>query len=145
MADKKISELESALTLNSVDYLVVVQSGETKKIDVGTMSSNLPKALVVKEAAIAPASGPISTTAQFVNIIANNNTFSLAAGAHGASKTIVCSSVTAGGAVATITVTGGLGFNTITLDAVGETVVLHNVNGSWYVAGTSGTGIVSYG
>jgi hypothetical protein len=59
----------------------------------------------------------------------------LAAGAHGYKKTIVCETVTSGTAV--VTVTGGKGFTTLTFNAIGDTIVLQNIDALWYVVGNN--------
>ena len=57
MADKKISQLNPASVVNAADLMVLVQSGQTLKVDADTFLKNLPTRPVVKEASESPASG----------------------------------------------------------------------------------------
>ena len=137
MADKKISVLTSASTVTPADYLVLVQSGNTLKVDVDTFFKKIPTKLVINEASEAIASGALSTlvlTSKVTPAGAPTN-YTLAAGTHGMEKEIVCQTFTSGTAV--VSVSAGSGFTTLTFNAVGDYVRLKNVDGFWYVAGNN--------
>lgn len=143
MADKKISDLNAASTLNTGDFLVLVQSAETKKIDVDTFLTKVPKSPISQETPEAPASGALSKSVE-VSVVAApssaNVNYTLAAPVaadKGKVKIIAASAITATYTV-TVTVTGGVGFTTITFDTAGETATLKEVSGSWYVIGNNG-------
>ena len=143
MADAKISDLHSASTLNTGDLLVLVQSGETKNVDVSTFLSKVPKAPVSQETPETVVSGALSKNIE-VSVVsvpsAANVNYTLAAPIAadvGKQKIIVASAVTPT-YTATITVTGGVGFTTATLSATGESVTLKEVGGYWYIVGGNG-------
>lgn len=132
--DKKISELNVAGTLATTDTMVLVQGSSTNRIDVDTFFGTVPRRIVVKEVPEAlTTSGAISTTKLYTKLTANTTVYTLAAGTHGMEKIIVCNVLTASTAV--ITVTGGAGFTTVTMNAVGDAVKLVNIDSIWYIVG----------
>ena len=139
MADQKVSALTSAATLNSGDYLLLVQAGNSLKIDLQTFFQNLPVANRIKEASESPASGALSTAVSVskIAIAATPIAYTLAAGTHGMQKTIVCSSTSGSTPTSVVTVTSGSGVSTVSFNAVGDSVVLRNIDGSWYVIGSN--------
>ena len=116
---------------------MLVQSGATLKLDTATMLAKLPAQAVTVEASEAPASGALSITKAYSKVTPAGapTAYTLAAGAHGYKKTIVCETVTSGTAV--VTVTGGKGFTTLTFNAIGDTIVLQNIDALWYVVGNN--------
>jgi hypothetical protein len=149
MADKRISELTAATTVNAADAFVLVQSGSTLKVSADVLLSNAPVSVVVKQTAEAPASGALSTTLAYSKVTPSvtNPAYTLAAGptglaadAHGLYKTIVCETVASAG-TAVVTVTGGKGFATLTFSDVGDAVVLRNVDGFWYIVGNNSVAV----
>lgn len=138
MADKKISALTSASTVGAGDYMVLVQGGQTFKIDVATFLSKFPQQPIVLDTPESPASGALSTSVN-TSIVTPNGAptlYTLAAGTHGMKKTIVCSSVTSG--TARVTPTSTKGFTYVTFAAVGDTVKLENISGFWYIVSSKG-------
>lgn len=139
MADKKISQLTSATVLNTGDYLALVQSGQTLKIDASTLFKNIPVRPIVLEAAESVVSGALSTVLLSSKVTPSGSptAYTLAAGTQGLEKEILCESSTSGTAV--VTVTAGNGFTTLTFThatAPGAFVKLKNINSFWYVAGS---------
>jgi hypothetical protein len=141
MADKRISELTAATTVNAADAFVLVQSGSTLKVSADVLLSNAPVSVVVKQTAEATASGALSTTLAYSKVTpaGTPTAYTLAAGTHGLRKTIVCETFTSGTAV--VTVTDGKGFATLTFDAMGDAVVLQNVAGFWYIVGNNSVAV----
>lgn len=139
MADKKISELVAATTVNSTDFFPIVQAGTTIKLDFATFLAKLPAQPIVIQAQEAPVSGALSTAirASLVTSAAGAVNYTLAASTHGVKKIIAAPSMGAG-ATAIVTVTSGSGFTTITFSALGQTASLENINGVWYVASVRG-------
>lgn len=142
MADKKISELTSATTVNTTDFFPIVQAGTTLKLDFATLLAKLPAQPIVIAAAEAPVSGALSTAVadSLVASAAGATNYTLAAGTQGMQKYISASSIGVG-ATAVVTVTGGVGVTTITFNTTGQGVHLKNLNGSWYVFGVRGATI----
>lgn len=139
MADKKISELVSATSVNTADFFPMVQAGTTVKIDFATLLSKLPAQPIVIQAAEAPASGALSTATRDSKVTSATGVtnYTLAAGTHGMKKLIVAPTMGAG-ASAVVTVTSGIGFTTLTFNAIGQSVEVENVSGSWFVIGSHG-------
>jgi hypothetical protein len=137
--DAKVSSLTSAATLNSGDYLLLVQAGNSLKVDLQTFFTHIPVKTVITEASESPASGAISTSLKVskIAIAATPIAYTLAAGTHGMTKTIVCSSTSGTSPTSVITVTSGAGVSTISFNAVGDSVTLSNVDGLWYVTGSN--------
>lgn len=133
MADKKISALTSASTVGAGDYMVLVQGGQTFKIDVATFLSKFPQQPIVLDTPESPASGALSTSVVTSKVTPAGapTAYTLAAGTHGMKKTIACETFTSGTAV--VTVTSPKGFTTLTFNAVGDIVKLENISGFWYV------------
>lgn len=137
MADKKISQLTAATTVNSGDLVPMVQSGQTLKIDISTLFKNIPVRPIVLEAAEAPVSGALSTVILTSKVTPSGapTTYTLATGTHGLEKEIVCETFTSGSAA--VNVTNGAGFATLTFNAVGDAVKLKNIGGNWYIMGNN--------
>jgi len=140
MADTKVSQLTPASTLNLTDLLMLVQGGASLKADIETISLNLPSRLIVKELSESLVSGAIATNilSSRVHSTTASAAYTLAAGTHGMEKEIVCESAEVTTPSAVVTVTGGLGVNTITFSVVGQSVKLKNINDSWYVMSSNG-------
>lgn len=140
MADLKISELVSATSVAVTDYLVIVQSGETRKITPSVFFSNLPIRPICNELPETVANGTISnsvlTTLISFSSSANQN-LTLAAGVHGMEKEIIASAISMTYR-ATVTVSNAKGFSTIVFDQTGQSVKLKNISGFWYVVGSQG-------
>ena len=134
MADTKVSALASTASLNSGDYLLLVQGGSSVKIDVQTLFKNIPVRPVILEATEAPLSGAISTLclATLLTTAVTHVAYTLAAGTHGMSKEIVVGTFVSSG-TAVITVTGASRFATITFNNANSAVILKNYNGNWFI------------
>ncbi len=143
MADKRITDLTSATTLNLADFFVIVQGGTTVNITAQTLLSNLPQAPITVQPAETPASGALSTAVRdsLVTSASGATAYTLAAGTHGTRKLIACSTLGAS-ATAAVTVTGGAGFTTITFSAIGQNAELENISGTWFVTSSRGVTIV---
>lgn len=139
MADKKISELTSATSVNTTDFFPIVQAGSTVKLDFATFLAHVPVNPIVVQVTEAPASGALSTTllTSLVTSASGATNYTLAASTHGTTKVIAASTM-GGSATAIVTVTGAAGFTTITFSAVGQIVTLQNINGSWFAKSVRG-------
>jgi hypothetical protein len=138
MADKKISQLVAATTVNTGDVIPMVQGGQTLKIDASTLFKNIPVRTVVLEAAESVVSGALSTAILTSKVIPSGapTNYTLASGTHGMEKEIVCETFTSGTAV--VAVTNGAGFANLTFDAVGDAIKLKNIGAKWYIMGNNG-------
>lgn len=148
MADKKISELTAATSINASDSLPMVQSGATVKVDVQTLVKNLPVAPVITEGAAtvetvaggavgAPVALSTTIRTSKVTAVTTNGYYTLAAGSNGYTKEIICETWTSSTAV--VTVTNGAGFTTITFPTqVGGSATLKYINSKWYVMSVGG-------
>lgn len=140
MADLKISQLVSATTVNTTDLFVMVQGGSTVKVDIATFLSKLPASPTVVQAQEAPGSGALSTAirSSLITSATGTTNYTLAAGTHGQQKLIGVQTLGAS-ALAVVTVSsqsfGTLG--TITFNAVGDSVLLENINGIWFIVGSN--------
>ena len=141
MSDSKVSALTSATALNTADYLLLVQSGSSLKLDIETLALKMPSRIIINEASEAPASGALATNKLVSKVTPAGapTAYTLAAGTHGMEKQIVCAVFTSGTAV--VTVTSGAGFTTLTYNAVGDAAHLKNVDGVWYVVGTNSVAV----
>ena len=141
MADKKISELTSATIVNTTDLLVLVQAGTTLKLDIATLLSHLPSQPIVIQVQESPVSGALSTTnrVSLVTSASGITNYTLAAATHGTKKHIAAA--TMAGTNAIVTVTNGIGFTTLTLNAAGDSVTLENINGYWYITGNNSVAV----
>lgn len=100
------------------------------------------------------ASTPLSTTLTVANATTlgassvsgtSNYTYTLAAGTHGMEKEIVCIAANGGTPSSQITVTSGSGMSTLSISSVGQSTLLKNVDGSWYVISENSTpGVSTY-
>lgn len=95
MADTKVSALVPATTLNTSDYLLLVQGGNSLKIDIQTLLQHLPTRMTVLEVTESPISGVLAT-ALLVSKLATSvgvTAYTLPVGTHGMEKHIVTSSL----------------------------------------------------
>lgn len=133
MADSKISALSPATTVTAGDFLLLIQGGNSIKIDIDTLLKNLPiRPLVLEASENLTVPGAVATNKLTTKLSANGS-FTLAAGTHGMEKEIVCS----GAFTPVLTVTSGSGFSTITFNGAGDSVKLKNIDGLWYVIGSN--------
>ena len=149
MADKKITALTDLGTaLASVDLFHIVDdpSGTpiNKKVSAENVFNNIPSWLGLKQAVQSiTADGStatavnVTTAITTINATSATHTCALADGADGQIKTIINVS-TAGTNAITITPTNLRGGTTLTLNAVGETVMLLFKNSRWNVIGGHG-------
>ncbi len=115
----------------------------TKKVTASTLFSTIPVAPVCLQASELLGSGVISTsilTTLIDSVAASNLNFTLAAATHGTVKEIAVKTLTPT-YTATIAVTGGKGFTTISFSNTGQSVYLKNLNGDWYVISYRGATI----
>jgi hypothetical protein len=135
MADQKISELSSATTLTNNDSLLLVQSAVSKKVSVQTFFENVPgRIMSIATPETLAASGAISLTKPVSILTASPNSLSytLAAGVHGQEKIIVSDSI-AVTKTATVTVSGGKNFTTLTFNANGQAATLKYITNAWFL------------
>ena len=149
MADKKITALTDLGTaLASADLFHVVDDPAgtpiNKKVSAENVFNNVPSWLGLKQAVQSITADGSTTTAvnvttaiTTINATSATHTCALADGADGQIKTIINVS-TAGTNAITITPTNLRGGTTLTLNAVGETVMLLFKNSRWNVIGGHG-------
>jgi hypothetical protein len=132
-ADSKVSALTPATSVSSSDYVLLVQGGNSKKIDMQTLFQNIPVKSKILEASEAPLSGAVSTLLLTSKIKLNSTAtaYTLGAGTHGMEKELVVDSGT-GTAVVTVT-SGKTGLNTITFTSLLSSAKLKNIDGVWYI------------
>jgi len=139
MADSKVSSLVPATVLGAGDYLLLVQGGNSIKLDIQTLFGKIPVRPVVLEASETILSGVLATNllTSKIRAITAGVAYTLAAGTHGMEKVIVCSVADVTTPSAVLTVSSPAGYSTITFNAVGDSVHLKNIDGLWYVVGTN--------
>lgn len=144
MADKKVSELTVATTVNTADVLPLVQSSTTKKVTADVLFNNVPGNLKYV-GFLAQAGTPQVVTSGAVNVTSNVShlanstgadvTVTLAAGTSGMEKTLVATSLLTNAAIVTLT---GEGFTTLTFNTTGDTAKLLYTNSKWFVLSLNG-------
>ena len=142
MADKKISELSSAVTVYTTDYFPIVQGGATLKLDMAKFLANLPAQPIVVQVQESPVSGTLSTSnrVSLVTSASGATAYSLALASHGTKKLIAAQTMGAG-ATAVVTVTTVTGPVTLTFDAAGDSVQLESINGVWLIVGNNSVAV----
>ena len=145
MADAKVSSLVSATTLNLTDSMLLVQAGSSLKVDIETLALKMPSRIIINEASEALiVSGAVATNKRVTKIkcLTAGAAYTLAAGTHGMEKIVVCDVADVTTPTATLTITSGIGITTATFNAVGDTIKLQNIDGSWFVVGSNSVTIV---
>jgi hypothetical protein len=149
MADKKVTALTDLGTaLASADLFHVVDDPTgtpiNKKVSAENVFNNVPSWLGLKQAVQSITADGSTTTAvnvttaiTTINATSATHTCALADGADGQIKTIINVSTSGTNAI-TITPTNLRGGTTLTLNAVGETVLLLFKNSRWNVIGGHG-------
>ena len=145
MADKKITALTDLGTaLANADLFHVVQdpSGTpiNKKVSTSNVFNNIPTYIGLKQTAQTLSAGgaaSVTTAVTLVDATSGTVAVTLADGTDGQIKTIIDTASSGTNAI-TITPTNLRGGTTITLNAVGETVLLLFKNSKWNVIGGHG-------
>jgi hypothetical protein len=139
MSDKKISQLPTATTISITDSFPLVQSSGTTQCSVAQLFAAVPVPIVVSQMAESPSSGALSTAIQtsFVTSSSGITNYSLAVGTNGMTKTIAVQTIGSTGSVV-LTITGDVGANTITFNAIGQTASLKCIGTSWFVTSVGG-------
>jgi hypothetical protein len=153
MADKKITALTDLGTaLASADLFHVVDDPTgtpiNKKVSAGDVFNNIPSWIGLKQAVqTLTADGSttlvanVTTAITVINATSNTASVTLADGSDGQIKIIINVSTSGTNAI-TITPTNLRGGTTLTLNAVGETVMLLFKNSRWNVIGGHGYSLV---
>jgi len=126
--------------LTSADLLLLIQGGNSLKVDLSTFLLNLPVRTNILEASeTLITSGVVATNllVSKVKALTAGAAYTLAAGTHGMEKQIVCHTVEVTTPTAVITISSGAGFSTVTFNAQGDSVHLKNVDGLWYILGSN--------
>jgi hypothetical protein len=140
MPDLKVSSLNPATSLGSSDLLMLLQNGNSLKIDITTFLQKLPVSTKVLEATETLTVPSVMSATVLVSKIYAKTAgviYTLAAGSHGTEKIIVCSQADSTTPTATLNVASGAGVSTVTFNALGDSVRLKNVDGLWYVIGSN--------
>jgi hypothetical protein len=145
MADKKITALNASTALSTDDLFHVVDSPASsptnKKITADNVFNKVPSYLGLAATPVTVTSGVIDVTTP-ITFISTTGTvaYSLAAGSAGQIKMLVCT-VAASTPVGVLTPVASAndGYNTITFNAVGETVTLLYTNSGWMILALGGT------
>ena len=147
MADKKISALGSVSVPTGADTIPIINSAETRKIDLTTLFGKIPgdfgyAGITKHNGTPQTLSGAdaVSITTEFT-IIDNQSglpmAVTLANGTNGQTKTLVCSNASA---TTTLTATQS-GFTNIQFTAANQTVTLKYISTKWYIIASYGVTI----
>lgn len=146
MADRKISELVSATTIGAIDVVPIVQSNTTKQITASTLFKNVPVNIQIVESVMTETSATIGSSSRISKVALTAHTLPAAnttgwltpaTTQHGFEKEIFHEGVGGFTADSVITVTGGVGFTTITLKPGGYVKLkwVAATSAGWYVIG----------
>ena len=145
MADKKITNLSEETSPASVDVAHIITdiaTGATnKKITLANFFNKVPTWLGLAATPATVTSGVIDITTPITFVsVTGTQAYSLAAGAAGQIKILVCT-VAASTPVGVVTPAASAtdGYNTITFNAVGETATLIYTNSGWMILSLGGT------
>ena len=145
MADKKITALTAATTGASADLAHIITDVATtptnKKITLANFFNKIPTWLGLTATPATVTSGAIDITTPITyDSVPGTQAYSLAAGAQGQIKILVCTvagSTPVG--VVTPAASANDGYNTITFKNVGETATLIYANSGWMILSLGGT------
>ena len=134
MSDSKISALSPASTVYTGDYMLLTQLGNSVKLALSTLFTQVPIRISVIEASESPTSGAVATNLLVSKLTAAITpvAYTLAAGTHGMEKQLVVNLCPASSS-AIVTVSGASGFSTLTFNAITDVAWLKNIDGLWYV------------
>jgi hypothetical protein len=139
MADKKISQLATASTVNTGDVFPLVQAGSTLQCSIATLLANLPSLPTVVQTPESPSSGALSLSIEtsLVTSATGVTNYTLAAGTNGQAKMIAAQTM-GGSASVVVTITSGTNIATVTFNAAGQSASLKNIGGYWFVKSVGG-------
>lgn len=140
MADLKLSELTSVPDVLASNILLTTSGTTSYKMSLEQLALNMPVRVNVVEATeTLTVSGVIATNTLVTKIkaLTSGAAYTLAAGTHGMEKIIVCNSADVTTPTATVTVTNSAGFTTIEFNAIGDSVHLKNIDGTWFSVGSN--------
>lgn len=140
MADAKVTDLQSAVTLNPVDVLYLVQSGTDKKLTIANLLGNLPATPAKFRGVLAlggtpqtlVGAGTVSAT-ETTTLLSNVGSvvINIADGLHESQIKIIVMN----GAGGTSTLSDNIGVGQIQFSAIGHSVVLVWIAGLWWPIG----------
>ena len=146
MADSKVTDLQSATSVNTTDVAYLVQGSTDKKISVSTFLANLPNTPTRLKGTLSLAGtvqslvgeGTIETT-QNITLLTNSAdcTINIADGTYDGQIKIVIATAVLG----TSTLSSNLGVSQIAFSAVGHSVTLIWLSGNWWPIG--GTAVIT--
>lgn len=140
MADAKVTDLQSATTVNPADVLYLVQSATDKKLSLATLLGNLPNTPAKFRGVLALGGTPQTlvgdgtiTATETVTLLSNvgNAVINIADGSYDFQLKVVIMTAAAGQS----SLTQNIGVGQIAFSAVGHSTVLLWASGSWWPIG----------
>lgn len=140
MADLRVSQLTEATSVALTDLLYLSKAGTDRKVTVKTI---LDSGKQINNAAFQTLTGTgvldLSKPYTVINAGATSFTVTVGTGAEGQEKTVLLKTTTG----ATVTLSGVIaGYTSINLSAVGNSVKLVYLSGTWFIQGGINTPVV---
>jgi len=140
MADKKLSELTSAISVGDSDLLYLVQGPNMKKLTASRLFSSLSNVTLNGNVRVSTDQtlslpGPVTSSSVVTKLrsLGSTGVLTLPVGSEGQIKILSMEAATGGGQY---TITSGLAGNvTITFNKVGHTATLLYQSNAWYIIG----------
>lgn len=140
MADAKVTDLQSATSVNPTDVLYLVQASTDKKLSIANLLANLPSVPAKFRGVLALGGSPQNlvntgtiTATETVTVLSNtaNATINIADGSHDYQIKVVIMTSASGTSV----LTDNVGVGQIAFSAVGHSALLLWMSGSWWPIG----------